>query len=1120
MEKTDVVGAMEAIEEAQSPLPSKEKDKSPWRKSNLNVSNSSEATQEPLQSVSASSQASASGSAAPSSNNTAARRIRRLRSRSNIEPGQVVQAVQGLDDEPLDESSRRSSLIQTLGQDDGPDTLKLYIRRPSQEEKTAQGKEGSGHEDNGAFIVEDSPRRGSAPAASTLDESPSSRSEQLIQKYRHSVDVSADILRSIEEAESSPERGNESGRREKRIYQRTMTPSSLRSALQQRLKDNLQSAHLVGTIRSLGDDAIEKPEEEEDEEDEKKAEEDEGEEEESRGEDQKLLPPSIPKHLRRPSRDENKLDKIDIDSENIETPPVTRRAFSMRSFRSPSDSRWLSSKKEEEAEDFDGRRAGRRFRSLTSEDRRALVGEKKGAGDGEAGRNRTRTGVDSSENEGAGSEIEERGSARRTQRFKRLADLAKDGDSETEQMLAKQKERSMSIDDDGLGDGHFERFSSVRKTLRHKKMQDRPESRLSEDNAEAEARREGEGSRASSAGRKSHSTSPERHAPQEQEASVEKIHTKVQQAETSEVPQESYEDKDSRLKRWQRIKDSKTDEDPSRGKSRDTDSWKDRITRRFRSNVDKYDVQRAMEDRGRGAKGDLKPPASERLHRKNQDSVAKGLETRGSFRVTSSASDSSRRDRRDRTRSAIDPSHVRQALDKEKEKDKKRSVFGDSSRGVSRLFSKLDAKEPTGLRRGETRTRSLMDPHSKTRLRGSTTKEVDEGFEDTGSIKSETTSQGASSTGDVPDGSIEKVPTTPSSLRRNRNGLRIDSLRGRQESSLGASKKAENSGSRSSLRSSRSSLTSAASVNTVRPARPPSKSPSTTSMISNKSDSSSRKGKMTDYTSALKSLTLKSLRMGRGGADDYEGTQSSPCSPKGENAQPSFPDDRTRSSGSLHSSGGATPTRSLSRADSTRSTGSLSKQSSEGSLRRGTASVTRAAAPSANSSARVKRPLAPAQVRSLTSAESRHRNISGSNTSLRRSPGSTPTSSVKVKRGDSGSSKENLSRSNSGNSRVGGTSRSTARSSAASSSKPLAERSASFRSSPPKPEGTQSLRRPVGTPAGKPASARKGGNLPAFMRPTTSSSSKVSAGDAPAPVKKVKVVSRNLSLSSPRTMVK
>lgn len=47
--------------------------------------------------------------------------------------------------------------------------------------------------------MEDSPRRGSAPAASTLDESPSSRSEQLIQKYRHSVDVSADILRSIEE---------------------------------------------------------------------------------------------------------------------------------------------------------------------------------------------------------------------------------------------------------------------------------------------------------------------------------------------------------------------------------------------------------------------------------------------------------------------------------------------------------------------------------------------------------------------------------------------------------------------------------------------------------------------------------------------------------------------------------------------------------------------------------------------------------------------------------------------------------------------------------------------------------------------------------------------------------
>lgn len=903
-----------------------------------------------------------------------------------------------------------------------------------------------------------------------------------------------------------------------------MTPSSLRSALQQRLKDNLQAAHLVGTIRSLGDDAPGHLEGEEEEEEARG---------ENQGEDQKLLPPSIPRHLRRPSREEGKLDKIEIDAENIETPPVTRRAFGMRSFRSPSDSRWLNSG-QEESEDIDGRRIGRRFRSLTSEDRRALVGEKKLTSDGESTRRHPRSGVDSSENEGAGSEIEERGTARRSQRFKRLADLAKDIDSETEQMLARQKDRPPSIgDDDGLGDGNFERFSSVRKTLRHKKMQDKVEPKQHEDYAQADSRgasggvSQVEATCSEGSGKGLLPASSEHTKPCEEESSVEKIQTSIQQAQVNDIAQETYEDKDTRLKRWQRIKETKTeDEERGSSRSREADSWKDRITRRFRSNVDKYDVQRAMEDhRNKNTKGELKPPTSERLHRKNKDTVARGFETRGSFRATGGTADP-RRDRRDRTRSAIDPAQVRQALDKEKEKDKKRSVFGDPSRGVGRLFSKLDSKEPSRLRRGEAQTRSLLDTRTRNRVPGSsTTKDVDEGFEDTGSIKSETTSQGASSTGDVPNATLDRVQRTPSSVRKsNPNGLRIEShlgsLRGRPEqSSLGASKKSEKSGSRSSLRSSRSSLTSAASVNTVRPAKPPSKSPSTTSIISNKSDSSNRaRGKMNDYTSALKSLTFKSLRMNRGNGENYETTQSSPCSPKGGESQPSFPDDRTRSSGSLHSSGGVTPTRPLSRADSTRSTGSLSKQSSEGSLRRGPIPGTKSSTRITNNNNRNKRPLAPAQVRSLTTNDNRGRNKSGSSGSLRKSPGSTPNSSVKVKRGDSGSSKENLSRSNSGNSRVGGTTRTTR---SIASSKPLADRSASFRSSPPKPE--LGPRRSTGNTLNKSNSPRKGGSLPAFMQPTKSSSSKMNAGDAPpttTPIKKVKVVSRNITLASPRPMVK
>ncbi|XP_045619895.1 uncharacterized protein [Procambarus clarkii] len=1118
VEKTDVVRAMEAIEEAQSPVPCKEKDKSPWRKSNLNVANSSEATREDNLTQSSAS----TTSAAPS---IAVRRFRRLRSRSNIEPGQVVQAVQGLEEDAVDSASRRSSLIQTLGHSDAQDTLKLYIRRTSHDEH----KENSESTDKDTEHLQESPpRRGSAPAASPGEDSSISRSEQLLQKYRHSVDVSADILRSIEQAESTPGRGTEEGRREKRVYQRTMTPSSLRSALQQRLKDNLQAAHLAGTIRSLGDDTTEQLDEEDEEE--------EAESKDENREDQKLLPPSIPRHLRRPSREEGKLDKIEIDAENIETPPVTRRAFGVRSFRSPSDSRWLNSR-QEESEDPDGRRVGRRFRTLTNEDRHSTLGEKKLL-EGEVIRQRLHSGVDSSENEGAGSEIEECGTARRSQRFKRLADLAKDGDSETEQMLAKQKDHPASIvDDDGLGDGHFERFSSIRKTLRHKKVQDKLESKPNDDHIESDARRGG-----SIGVPQLNSTCPESsgkssRVPQEhlacEEPTVEKIHTNIQQAETSDITRESYEDKDSRLKRWQHIKETKTDNEERGSKSREADSWKDRLTRRFRSSVEKYDVQRATDDhKSKSAKDELKPPTSERLYRKNKDSVARGLETRGSFRVSSGTSDA-RKDRRERARSAIDPAQVRQALDKEKEKDKKRSVFGDPSRGVGKLFSKLESKEskePSSLRRGDARTRSLLDTRTRNRIRGnSTIKDVDEGFEDTGSIKSETTSQGASSTGDVPDATLETTHGAPSSVnRKNHSDLRVEnrigSLRCRpdERNSLSASKKSEKSGSRSSLLSSRSSLTSAASVNTVRPAKPPSKSPSTTSMISNKSDTSNRaRGKMNDYTSALKSLTFKSLRMNRSNEEEFETTQSSPCSPKGEDVQPpSFPDDRTRSSGSLHSSGGVTPSRPLSRADSTRSTGSISKQSSEGSFKRGTVPNTKSSTRITNNNNRVKRPLAPAQIRTLATTDNRIRSISGSSGSLRKSPSSTPNSSVKVKRGDSGSSKENLSRSNSGNSRAGGTSRTTSRSTT-SISKPLADRSASFRTSPPKPE--LGSRRSTGSTSNKSSSLRKGGSLPAFMRPTTSSSSKVSATDAPpstTPIKKVKVVSRNITLSTPRPIVK
>lgn len=850
VDKTDVSRVMEAIEEAQSPQPSKEKDKSSWRKSNLNVANSSEAAATTTTTTTA---------ATPTTTSTltsASRRLRRLRSRSNIEPGQVVQAVQGFKEEEEDgdedgESSRRSSLIKTLGRTDTMDTLKLYIRHPSQEDDD---------DDEGAGVGEAqqaSGRKAQGGGASSKDATPT-RSEQLLQKYRDNVDVPADVLRSIEEAEPRGSRTAQAGRRgERRSPQTPTTPgSSVRSALQQRLRDNLQP-RLAGAMRSLGTEAEE---------------------------DDAPRPPSVPQHLRRASREEvdggggDKLDKIDIDAENIETPPATRRAL-----------------------------GGRSFRGLSSEGRRALAGEvRRGSA--------PRAAADSSEGEGGASEAEGRG----TQRLRHLAYLARDGDSETESMLARQGRLappaaaspppSPPLHDNDLGDGRFDRFSSVRKTLRHRRDP----------------------------------------AP----------------AQDGAAPPVAEEDSAARLRRWQQhLSEQQQQQQEAAGEagqgSKAPDSWRDRLARRFRPG-DKYDVAAAA------ASQQPRAPASEKLPRRNKEGLTRGGDTRSSFRGLTST--------------AMGGSGGGGSSDGER----KRSVFGDGARGVAgKLFSQS--------RRG------------------------------------------------APD--APKAAAVPSSPRA--------SARGEPRSTLAAAR----SGSRSSLRSSRSSLTSANSVSTVRPARPPSRSASAGSV------SGVGGGAPRSATAATRGVGLRGLSgEARGAAEDYEGTQSSPATPKGEAAPAAFPD-HGRSSGSLHSSGGAaTPARPLSRADSARSTGSLSKQSSEGSLRQG--SLRSAARPGAApaSTSRSKRPLAPAQVRPLT-AENRARSAAGSRSSA--------GGGAKVRRGDSGSSKENLSRSSSGNSRAPPTPAKTA--------------------APPRPAATQ--RRPAGT-------AKKGGALPAFMRPTTASSSKGGA-DAP-----------------------
>ena len=228
-----------------------------------------------------------------------------------------------------------------------------------------------------------------------------------------------------------------------------MTPSSLNTALKDKLRLNMDTSHLAGTIKSLDESLFDHVNSNNKIDDT---------DPDNKDDDQKLLPPSIPKYLRRQSREDEKLDKIDIDAENIETPPVTRRAVGIRSFKTPDDSRWTSSQQDDEDE-ISNRRNNRKFKSLTTEERRALDGVRPIHKDTDNLRRRPHSIVDSSENEGNASEIEEPGYARRSMRFKHLAVLAKEGDSDTREMLMKQSKLSQGGEDDCLGDGNFKRFS-------------------------------------------------------------------------------------------------------------------------------------------------------------------------------------------------------------------------------------------------------------------------------------------------------------------------------------------------------------------------------------------------------------------------------------------------------------------------------------------------------------------------------------------------------------------------------------------------------------------------------------------------------------------------------------
>ena len=147
---------------------------------------------------------------------------------------------------------------------------------------------------------------------------------------RRSLEVPTDFLDKIDDEKKAEKAREEESASKKYPLNRTTTPNSLREHLKETLVKNIgSSTDLAETIHAITDDEI--------------------------------------------------LDTFNIDSENIETPPIQRRAFRHKSMRLPNQ--------EEDAEselgsDFSGRRKNHKFRSLTGEgkplgDRELIIKKKK-----------------------------------------------------------------------------------------------------------------------------------------------------------------------------------------------------------------------------------------------------------------------------------------------------------------------------------------------------------------------------------------------------------------------------------------------------------------------------------------------------------------------------------------------------------------------------------------------------------------------------------------------------------------------------------------------------------------------------------------------------------------------
>merc|ERR1712088_535851 len=234
------------------------------------------------------------------------------------------------------EDMKKKALIRSLGRRPSEDKIALYVRKPSSEEPKKDPKKSSLEQKRvteakkAATDTKNTGNSGAKKAGEVKLREKKSNGEDskksafLQDMARRSLEVPTDFLDKIDEEKKEKEEKED----KKSPFHRTTTPNSLREHLKETLAKNLgSSTDLAETIHAIRDDEI--------------------------------------------------LDTFNIDSENIETPPIQRRAFRHKSFRLP----------EEDAEsdigsDFSGRRKNHKFKTISGDgrplgDREMLLKKKK-----------------------------------------------------------------------------------------------------------------------------------------------------------------------------------------------------------------------------------------------------------------------------------------------------------------------------------------------------------------------------------------------------------------------------------------------------------------------------------------------------------------------------------------------------------------------------------------------------------------------------------------------------------------------------------------------------------------------------------------------------------------------